>query len=191
MQTKTRKTHKTRRGPSQATQERQAEIELAIQSVDDDAPDLAAFLARWGGRYSEHNLKRLWVQAPRATVLHKFGTWRGMGRQVRKGEHAIWLVQPHTHFDPERISEANPEGKVFTGANWMALFDISQISELGEDFTEDIPDATPDTLAEIKRLRAVAVALHPDTTGRDTAAEFIAAWSAYETARNATRPATS
>lgn len=74
---------KPRRKPSAAQQEksaaRKAEIELAAEAVQDDAPDFAAFLARWGDRYNVNNLRRLWVQAPRATCLHKFNTWRGYG----------------------------------------------------------------------------------------------------------------
>src|SRR5450755_1382468 len=167
--TKTRKgsSRKTHRGPSQATQDRQDAVELAVQHID-DTPDYAAFLNRWGTRYAEANLQRLWVQCPGATALHRFGTWRGMGRQVKEGQHAIYLRIPHTGFDPDKVSEANPDGKVFHGAPWMALFDYSQTKGL-DDFTEEAsPQASPDLVAEVKRLRAAAMALHPDTTGDDS-----------------------
>lgn len=181
--TKSRAGRKTRRGPSQATQDRQAEIELATAAINDDEPDFHAFLARWSDRYAEANLQRLWVQAPNATTLHKFGTWRGMGRQVRPGEKAIWLRIPHTSHDADKATEANPTGEIFHGAPWMALFDYAQTDALGEDFTEDAPGADPDALAEVKRLRFAATRLHPDMTGQDTAAEFMRAWAAYETAK--------
>ena len=177
---------RTSRKPNKATENRKAEIELAVQNIDDDAPDFQAFMARWGARYNENNLRRLWVQAPRATCLHKFGTWQGMGRQVRKGEHAILLMQPRTGFDPEKVTPANPDGKVFYGASWMALFDYAQTQVIG-DFEDTGPeDADPDLVAEVKRLRKEAMSLHPDVTGvagLEAERAFSAAWDRYEQAK--------
>jgi len=175
-----------RRKPAARRQEetaaRKAEIELAAEAINDDAPDFAAFLARWGDRYNDNNLRRLWVQAPRATCLHKYGTWQGMGRQVRKGERAILLMQPRTSTDPDRATPDNPEGRVFHGASWMALFDYAQTDPIG-DFTEPAgPDADPDLAAEVKRLRMEAASMHPDRGGEPAA--FMAAWARYEAARD-------
>src|SRR5690242_1419351 len=117
--TKPRAGRKTRRGPSQATQDRQAEIELAASAVDGEEPDYGLFRARWADRYSEANLARLWVQMPGATILHKFGTWRGMGRQVKRGESAVWLRIPHTSHDEDKITPDNPSGEIFHGAPWL------------------------------------------------------------------------
>ena len=175
-----------RRRPSAKRQEetaaRKAEIELAAEAIQDDAPDFVAFLARWGDRYNENNLRRLWVQAPNATCLHKFPTWRGMGRQVRKGETAILLMHPRTGTDPERVTADNPDGKVFYGASWMALFDYAQTDPIGE-FTETAaPDADPGLVAEVKRLRMEAAGMHPDRGGDPR--DFMAAWARYEAARD-------
>ena len=174
-----------RRKPSAAQQEkaaaRKAEIELAAEAVQDDAPDFVAFLARWGDRYNHNNLRRLWVQAPRATCLHKFSTWRSMGRQVRKGETAILLMHPRTGTDPERATADNPDGKVFYGASWMALFDYAQTDPIGEFTDQAAADADPDLVAEVKRLRMEAADAHPDRGG--TAAGFMAAWARYEAAK--------
>ena len=178
-----RKTSKTHRGPSQATQDRQAQIELAVKTIDDDEPDFALFLARWADRYAERNLRRLWVQCPTATALHKFNTWRGMGRQVRRGEHAILLMQPRVDYDAEQVTPDNPNGEVFHGASWMALFDFAQTDPIGDYAEEAGPDADPDLVAEVKRLRMAAADLHPDRTGQDTAAQFMAAWARYEAAK--------
>jgi hypothetical protein len=165
----------------QKTDARKAEIERAAENIDEDAPDFGAFLRRWAGRYNENNLRRLWVQAPGATCLHKYGTWQGMGRQVRRGEHAILLMQPRTGFDPDKITAANPEGRVFYGASWMALFDYAQTDAIGE-FTESAgPGADPDLVAEVKRLRMEAANCHPDRGG--TAEAFMAAWARYEDAK--------
>lgn len=173
-----RRTSAKRQAESDA---RKAEIELAAEAINDDAPDFMAFLARWGDRYNDNNLRRLWVQAPRATCLHKYGTWQGMGRQVRRGERAILLMQPRTSTDPDRATPDNPEGRVFHGASWMALFDYAQTDAIG-DFTEATgPDADPDLVAEVKRLRMEAADAHPDRGG--TAEGFMAAWARYEAAK--------
>lgn len=161
----------------QQLEARKAGIEQAAESVSDDAPDFAAFLARWGSRYNVNNLRRLWVQAPRATCLHKYGTWQAMGRQVRRGESAILLMHPRTSTDPERISPDNPDGRVFHGASWMSLFDYAQTEPVGE-FTEGDGEADPGLIAEAKRLKMEAAALHPDRGG--DAQQFMAAWARYE-----------
>lgn len=183
--TRTRKGSRKARKTSPDTEARRAEVELAVQHIDGEAPGYLAFRARWGDRYSEANLARLWVQCPAATALHKFPTWRGtFGRQVRKGEHAIMLRQPHTTHDESKITALNPTGEVFLGAPWMSLFDISQTSELGDFDESAAPDADPDQVAEVKRLRAEAIRLHPDTTGDPgTAPAFMAAWARYEQAK--------
>jgi hypothetical protein len=172
-----RTARKTSPQHQQELEARKADIERAAEAVSEDAPEFAAFLARWGDRYNVNNLRRLWVQAPGATCLHKYGTWRGMGRQVRKGEHAILLMQPRTGFDPERVSENNPDGRVFYGASWMALFDFAQTDPIGE-FTEGDGEADAALIAEAKALQMEAAALHPDRGGDP--AEFMAAWARYE-----------
>jgi hypothetical protein len=164
---------------------RKAEIELAGEAVDDSDPDVAAFLARWGDRYNENNLRRLWVQYPRATCLHKYETWRKLGRQVRKGETAILLMHPRTGRDEDRMTPENPNGEVFYGASWMALFDFAQTDPIG-DFTDDAPDADPVLLEEVKRLRNEAAAVHPDRGGSPE--QFMAAWARYEDAKARLQP---
>jgi hypothetical protein len=161
---------------------RKATIETAAEAVDQNAPDFHEFLARWGTRYSVSNLVRLWVQCPQAVPsLHKYGTWQAMGRQVKAGEKAILLVQPRTHTDPDKATPENPDGKVIHGAQWVALFDISQTEEIGE-FTEVLPEGvTPAMVTEVARLRAEAIELHPDHGGEQ--AKFVTAWAAYEAAR--------
>jgi hypothetical protein len=160
---------------------RKAEIELAAKAVDEDAPDFGAFLARWGDRYNINNLRRLWVKAPGATCLHKFGTWQSMGRQVRRGETAILLMQPRTGHDADRVSPDNPSGEVFYGASWMALFDFAQTDPIDEFSERTAADADPALVAEVKRLRMEAAVLHPDRGG--VPEKFMAAWARYEAAK--------
>ncbi len=74
---------KPRRKPSAAQQEktaaRKAEIELAVEAIQDDAPDFMAFLARWGDRYNENNLRRLWVASTQRDVLAQVPDLAGDG----------------------------------------------------------------------------------------------------------------
>jgi len=100
-----------------------------------------------------------------------------MGRQVRKGEHAILLMHPRTSTDPDRVSPENPDGRVFHGASWMALFDFAQTDAVGE-FTEGDREADAALIAEAKRLKMEAASLHPDRGGDP--AEFMAEWARYE-----------
>ena len=165
---------------------RQAVIQEAADAISDDDPDFREFLARWGDRYSVSNLRRLWVQAPRATALHQLPTWRAMGRPVRKGEKAIWLNLPRKGRDEDKITPENPNGEFFKGASWTAMFDYAQTGEPGDDFTERAPaDADPALVDEVKALRLAAVKLHPDVNPHpDAHMQFVKAWAAYEAARN-------
>jgi hypothetical protein len=168
-----------------ALEMRKASIEAAAEAVDFDSPGWRAFSALWGDRYKGANLARLFVQCPGATPrLHKYETWLGMGRQVRQGVgvKAILLRIPRTHNDPDKITERNPDGEVFTGAPWMALFDISQTEEI-DGFTDSAPEsAGPELVDEVRRLRQEAIALHPEADGGD-AEKFKVAWAAYEAAK--------
>jgi len=109
----------------------QSLIEQA-DAVDSAQPDVAAFLIRWTGRYSERNLKLLWLQRATATSLHAYNGWLQAGRKVRSGEKAIRMVAPHTRTDPDRATEKNPDGTVITRMRVICLFDISQTDPVGE-----------------------------------------------------------
>lgn len=56
-------------------------------------------------RYSFNNQMLLFVQDPDATLVAGFGAWKAMGRQVRKGEKALWVLAPVT----ARATEADTE----------------------------------------------------------------------------------
>jgi hypothetical protein len=108
-----------------------AELTEQADTVDAAQPDVAAFLARWAGRYSERNLKLLWLQRPDATSLHTYNGWVMVGRIVRRGEKAIRMIAPHTRADPERASDTNPGGTVITRMRVICLFDITQTDPAG------------------------------------------------------------
>jgi len=48
-------------------------------------------------RYSLNNLLLIGMQAPTATRVAGFSTWRSLGRQVRKGERGIAILAPCTY----------------------------------------------------------------------------------------------
>ena len=45
-------------------------------------------------RYSFNNVLLIGAQDPDATRVAGFATWKGLGRSVRKGERAIWILAP-------------------------------------------------------------------------------------------------
>lgn len=177
MTRKPRGSYKTSDKKRAESEQRKTDIELATKTIDGDEPDFLEFIRRFGKRYGENNLRRLWVQCPNATILHKYGTWQAMGRQVRRGEKAILLRQPHVSHDEDKITPDNPDGEVFHGAPWMSLFDFSQTDPIG---------AHSDDNADLAALRAAALAAHPDNGGSLDA--FSAAWRKYDEAREALNP---
>jgi DNA primase len=56
-------------------------------------------------RYSFNNQILIAVQNPEATLVAGYGAWQAMGRQVRKGEKAMWVLAPVT----ARAAEADDE----------------------------------------------------------------------------------
>lgn len=183
MATKNRKKTYT---PNPAIEARKAEVELLVTRIDEDEPNFHDFMARWADRYSDANLLRLWVQMPTATQLHMFKGWYRYGRRVKAGAKAIWLKLPRTRRDEDKVTPLNPNGEVFEYAVWTAMYDFSQTVALDEDWTDTAKGADPVALAEVKRLRKVAMALHPDVTGdnsQEACRAFGAAWQRYESAK--------
>jgi hypothetical protein len=70
-------------------------------------------------RYSPRNVLLISLQAPEATSVAGYGTWRSLGRQVRRGERGISilapLVQRDDALDPRVI-----------GFRWVKVFDVAQ-----------------------------------------------------------------
>jgi hypothetical protein len=61
-------------------------------------------------QYSFANTVLILCQCPTASRVAGFHTWRRLGRQVRRGEHAIWILAPVTRrVDADDASEAAAE----------------------------------------------------------------------------------
>jgi hypothetical protein len=72
-------------------------------------------------RYSFANTMLILQQCPDATTVAGFNAWRRMGRSVRKGERAIWIVAPVVG----RRSNTDAEQEV-AGFRRVAVFDLAQ-----------------------------------------------------------------
>ncbi len=102
-------------------------------------------------RYSPRNVLLISMQAPNATSVAGFHTWRSLDRQVRKGERGISILAPLLKRDEALDSQV-------VGFRWVKVFDISQ--------TDGAPLPSPVTLLEghgpeglLERLELAAAAL--------------------------------
>ena len=105
-------------------------------------------------RYSWHNCMLIASQAPEATQVAGFRTWKKCGRYVRKGEHGIAIFAPcpfkRTETD-DAGNEQTTEGMFFKVVH---VFDVSQTD--GKDLPDvDVPDvntAADDLLFDLDRV---------------------------------------
>jgi hypothetical protein len=90
-------------------------------------------------RYSWGNCALIAMQRPEATQVAGFKAWQQLGRQVRKGEHAIRILAPMTVKERDDHGEETGERVIFFRA--VAVFDIAQTD--GEPLPE--PPSEPIT----------------------------------------------
>ena len=92
--------------------------------------------------YSVRNQILIAQQNPKATQIGGYRAWQAMGRQVRKGEKALWVLAPVTRraADPDQDSELTPDEHITTatdsgdspaarrvvGFRGVGVFDVSQ-----------------------------------------------------------------
>ena len=102
-------------------------------------------------RYSFNNVLLLMAQRPDASRVAGFSTWRRLGRQVRTGERALWILAPMVRrrrpagtADADADADWGPEedrggggpvgrgggdgddGRVVRGFRYVPVFDITQ-----------------------------------------------------------------
>jgi len=84
-------------------------------------------------RYSFSNALLVALQCPGASRVTGFHTWRRLGRTVRRGESALWILAPVTR---RVASDDDPEQstRVVTAFKPVPVFDISQTT--GDDLPE-------------------------------------------------------
>jgi antirestriction protein ArdC len=73
-------------------------------------------------RYSFHNVLLIATQCPQASRVASFSAWRRLGRSVRKGEKAIWILAPLF----KKVERDEEEHSVLRGFKWVPVFDVSQ-----------------------------------------------------------------
>lgn len=111
-------------------------------------------------RYSFNNTLLIQLQRPDASRVAGFRAWQQMGRQVRKGEKAIWILAPVTKKADQvdlEVTANSPDakGRVLVAFRPACVFDIMQTD--GEDLVEVCSRLTGDAPEGIyERLVAVA-----------------------------------
>ena len=101
-------------------------------------------------RYSFNNTLLIGAQDPDATLVAGFASWKKLGRSVRKGERAIWILAPmvgRRHPDPD-----GQERQRLLGFRPVAVFDVAQtdgdeLPEVCRNLQGDDPRACFDALA--------------------------------------------
>ncbi len=92
-------------------------------------------------RYSFANALLIGAQRPGATRVAGFHTWRRMGRSVRKGERALWILAPLVYRRSRDGDAGDGDGggggagggggrpageRVIRGFKWVPVFDADQ-----------------------------------------------------------------
>lgn len=96
---------------------------------------LEAFIATMARfhRYSPANVALILFQCPDAVLVSSYTLWRSLGRQVRHGEHALWIWAPMSRR--KAIDENTGEIVTLrTGFRMVPVFDLSQTDG------DDLPD---------------------------------------------------
>ena len=87
-------------------------------------------------RYSFGNTMLIMFQCPEASQVAGFRKWQELGRQVRKGETAIWILAPVTVRDREHEAETGDRRTKLIGWKSVPVFDISQTD--GDELPEPV-----------------------------------------------------
>lgn len=123
-------------------------IEQGIKSIttSEQYKEFLAFSSRFYN-YSLNNQLLIWAQKPSATYVAGFGTWKKMGRYVKKGEKGIKILAP-MHFKTTKTNEDGEEELVeFNRYRTISVFDISQTegneqSPTLQEFVQTVPGET-------------------------------------------------
>lgn len=123
-------------------------------------------------RYSFNNAMLIGSQDPDATRVAGFATWRSLGRSVRTGERAIWILAP---MMGRRVrGEEGEERRPIIGFRTVAVFDLSQtegeeLPVVCRNLEGDDPAACFDALRRRAECLSYSVELAelPSTTNGD------------------------
>jgi len=101
---------------------------LATALETGKSDDLKRYLAAMGRfhRYSPHNVMLIALQKPTASHVAGFHTWKKLGRFVRKGEKAIFILAPMVKTKENAEGEDQDGNRVLLGFRGCGVFDYSQ-----------------------------------------------------------------
>lgn len=106
---------------------KQLEAGVAAIQTSDDFQRVLAIAAKFHS-YSFNNVLLIMAQRPNATRVAGYKTWQSLGRQVRKGERAIYILAPRPYrvvSENTTTGEAEIEREGITFRT-VAVFDIIQ-----------------------------------------------------------------
>ncbi|MBE0536767.1 MAG: DUF1738 domain-containing protein [Phycisphaerae bacterium] len=111
----------------------QAFDQLAEALEQGRSPQLLRYLRAMGmfHRYSLANSMLIFWQKPEATHVAGFGTWRKLGRHVKKGMKGIAIMAPVLYRRSKKHQEEGPdenEDEEVFGYRTVYVFDVSQTS---------------------------------------------------------------
>lgn len=84
-------------------------------------------------RYSFGNTLLIQLQCPAASRVAGFHAWRRLGRNVRKGEKAIWILAPVTH-------KVDSEDEETRGKRAIVAFKPAAVFDIGQTDGEELPE---------------------------------------------------
>ena len=129
--------------------------------------------------YSPNNVLLILAQKPEATRVAGYKTWQSLGRQVKKGEKAIYIFAPRPYrvtTEDEQGEEQAREGLTFRS---VPVFDISQTegdpipTMEARVLTGDDGQQTYAALVAFATQQRLTVTNHdPNTDGDDTQSTY-------------------
>src|SRR5919202_1540067 len=129
--------------------------------------------------YSPNNVLLILAQKPEATRVGGYKTWQSLGRQVKKGEKAIYIFAPRPYrvtTEDEAGEEQTREGLTFRS---VPVFDISQtegdaiLTMEAPVLTGDRGQDTHEALAAFAIRQGLTVTNHdPKTDGDDNRSTY-------------------
>lgn len=107
-------------------------------------------------RYSFNNLLLIYAQRPDATHVAGYRHWQSLGRQVRRGEHAIAILAPSTRriTDTDDNTGETTDRTIIRGFRAVSVFDINQTD--GDPLPTPIAPALVDRNAPAELLEQLA-----------------------------------
>src|SRR5919199_5656401 len=156
------------------------QLEAGVQAIH-TSDDFKRYLrsAATFHQYSPNNVLLILAQKPEATRVAGYTTWQALGRQVKKGEKAIYIFAPRPYrvtTEDEQGEEQTHEGLTFRS---VPVFDISQTE--GDPIptmeapvlTGDHGQDTYEALVAFATRQGLTVTNHdPKTDGDDTQSTY-------------------